>query len=383
MANQPVRILLAKVGLDGHDRGVKVLARALRDAGMEVIYTGLWQTPASCAQAAVQEDPDILGTSFHSAAHTTLVPVIRDELKKQGRPDLTVVLGGIIPESDVAPMKAAGVSAVFLPESSLEHIVTTCRTLGHAAHERRRAAQQADGAKWLSSLKGSKHIATLGRVMTWVESSGGDAKELPKELANHQRGATRVIGITGAPGVGKSTLIGQLLKALRKRGQTVAAVAVDPASPITGGSLLGDRARMGLTVDDTGVFVRSCASRGAMGGLAPTTEVMLRAIDYAGMDIAIIETVGAGQNDVAIRHVGSPVVLTLMPGAGDELQLEKAGITEIADVFVINKADLEGADRLAAQIRDTIGRDKPIVKTTASRGEGIDELADTLLKFKR
>jgi LAO/AO transport system kinase len=117
-----------------------------------------------------------------------------------------------------------------------------------------------------------------------------------------------------------------------------------------------------------------------MGGLAPTTDGMLRAIDRAGIDLAIVETVGAGQNDVAIRHVASPVVLTLMPGAGDELQLEKAGITEIADIFVINKADLDGADRLAAQIRETLGRDKPIIKTVASRGEGIDALAEALVR---
>ncbi|MEE8169794.1 MAG: GTP-binding protein, partial [Phycisphaerae bacterium] len=222
-----------------------------------------------------------------------------------------------------------------------------------------------------------KHAA-IGRVMTWIEA--GDAlPAVPEAIGAHDRRRMRVIGVTGAPGVGKSTLIGQLIKALRRREKTVAVLAVDPVSPITGGALLGDRARMALTADDQGVYVRSCASRGTMGGLAPTTDLMLRVLDLSGIDVAVVETVGAGQNDVEIRHVASPVVLVLMPGAGDELQLAKAGITEVADVFVINKADLNGADRLAAQIRDTLGADKTIVKTVASRGEGIDALADALL----
>ncbi len=378
MDQQPVRILLAKVGLDGHDRGVKVLARAFRDAGMEVIYTGLWQTPATSAKAAVEEDVDILGASFHSAAHDTLVPIIKTELARQGRPDIPLVIGGIIPPGDMPAMKAAGVAAVFEPETSLEAIITECRRIGQQAQRQRREGIAAHGNEWLGKLP--KHDrAALGLVLSWIESGGADGNP-PAALADHKRARLRAIGITGAPGVGKSTLIGQILRELRRREKSVAAIAVDPASPITGGSLLGDRARMSQSAADDGVFVRSCASRGMMGGLAPTTDTMLRAIDRAGIDIAIVETVGAGQNDVAIRHVARPVVLVLMPGAGDELQLEKAGITEIADVFVINKADLDGADRLAAQIRDTIGKAKPIVKTVASRGEGISELADVLLR---
>lgn len=377
MRQPPTRILLAKVGLDGHDRGVKVLARALRDSGMEVIYTGLWQTPATAAKAAVEEDVDILGASFHSAAHSTLVPIIKTELQRQGRGDIPLVIGGIIPPADVPEMMAAGVSAVFEPESSLEKIITECRRIGVAAQQQRRDGIARDGARWLTALPTRDHAA-LGRVLSWIELGDRNGR-MPAPLASKDPLRLRAVGITGAPGVGKSTLIGQLLRELRKRGKSVAAIAVDPVSPITGGALLGDRARMSLTAADENVFVRSAASRGMMGGLAPTTEGMLRAIDRAGMDMAIVETVGAGQNDVMIRHVARPVVLVLMPGAGDELQLEKAGITEIADVFVINKADLEGADRLASQIRDTIGRNVPIVKTVASRGEGIGELADVLL----
>ncbi len=380
MKNAPVRILLAKVGLDGHDRGVKVLARGLRDAGMEVIYTGLWQTPAGAAKAAVEEDADVLGVSFHSAAHLTLVPIIMAELKARGRPDIPVVIGGIIPPDDVAAMKAAGVGAVLETECSMEQIVATVNQLAAAARGRREAAW-ADGAidRWMgASAKGDR--AALGQMLTWIENAAAhqeQAARLPSD-----RGTTIVVGMTGPPGVGKSTLIGRLLKEFRERGKQVAVVAVDPASPITGGALLGDRARMTQNAGDEGVFLRSSASRGQLGGLAPSTGRMVEAIRRCQVDVVVIETVGAGQNDVAIREWASPLVLLMMPGAGDELQLEKAGVTEVADIFVINKADLPGADRLEVQIRDTLGGRRPVVQTVASHGQGIAALADAILAHK-
>ena len=379
MQRAATRIVLAKVGLDGHDRGVKVLARSLRDAGMEVIYTGLWQTPAAAAKAAVEEDADVLGVSFHSAAHLTLVPIVMGELKKLGRPDLPVAIGGIIPPDDVQPMRDAGVSAVFEPETSMETILREVNRLADGSRDRRRKDLSDGGLdRWATAMAGGDRAA-LGRVLTWVEN---DAK--PDDVPGKIRGAaqsTIVVGVTGAPGVGKSTLIGRLLKELRKRNKTVAVVAVDPASPITGGALLGDRARMTLSADDPGVFVRSAASRGELGGLAPTTGPMIHALQRAKIDVLIVETVGAGQNDVAVRKWANPLVLLMMPGAGDELQLAKAGITEVAQVFVINKADLPGADRLERQIIETLGPDRPVVQTVASKGGGISELADVLLKF--
>lgn len=375
MKETPTRILLAKVGLDGHDRGVKVLARGLRDAGMEVIYTGLWQTPAGAAKAAVEEDADVLGVSFHSAAHMTLVPIIMQEMQAHGRADMPVVIGGIIPHDDVPAMKAVGVSAILETESSMAAIVSTIHEQARAA----RAKRPQDGALDLlvtEAAKGSR--SATGRLLTWVENDAGrdEAAQRIPESAH----PTIVVGMTGAPGVGKSTLIGRLLKELRGRGKRVAVLAVDPASPITGGALLGDRARMTQNAGDEGVFLRSSASRGELGGLAPTTDGMVRALRHAKYDVVIIETVGAGQNDVTVRRLARPVVLLLMPGAGDELQLDKAGITEVANVFVINKADLPGADRLDAQIRETLGSKRPVIKTVASHGEGIADLADVLLK---
>jgi LAO/AO transport system kinase len=380
MAETPIRILLAKVGLDGHDRGVKVLARALRDAGMEVIYTGLWQTPASSAKAAVEEDVDVLGASFHSAAHLTLVPVMMQELAKRGRPDLPVVIGGIIPAPDVPDMMKSGVAAVLETEASMEHIVGTLRDVATRTRAAR-AAAAGNGTleQWIGASRQGERTA-LGRVLTWVENEASTDQICATFPVS--TGGTIVVGMTGAPGVGKSTLIGRVIKELRERYKRVAVLAVDPASPLTGGALLGDRARMTQSASDEGVFLRSSASRGELGGLAPTTSGMIRAICAANYDVLVIETVGAGQNDVTARHFASPLVLLLMPGAGDELQLDKAGITEVADIFVINKADLPGATRLEAQIKDTLGSRRPVVKTVASHGEGVSEMVDVILAHK-
>lgn len=380
MKQSPVRILLAKVGLDGHDRGVKVLARALRDAGFEVIYTGLWQTPAGAAKAAIEEDVDILGVSFHSAAHMTLVPILMQEMKAIGRTDMPVVIGGIIPHDDVQAMKDAGVAAIFETEATMDSIVQTIRDLA-ARVRQARAHATANGSLdgWMSGAREGNRPA-LGRLLTWVENDA-TAEEVSRRLPDAAT-QTIVVGMTGAPGVGKSTLIGRLLKELRSRGKQVAALAVDPASPLTGGALLGDRARMTSIAGDPGVFLRSSASRGELGGLAPTTGAMLQVMRQSKVDVIVIETVGSGQNDVTVRHIASPLVLLLMPGAGDELQLEKAGITEVAEIFVINKSDLPGADRLEAQIKETLGSDRPVIKTIASHGQGIAELADAILAHK-
>lgn len=380
MQKTPTRMLLAKVGLDGHDRGVKVLARGLRDAGMEVIYTGLWQTPAAAAKAAVEEDADVLGVSFHSAAHMTLVPIIMQEMKARGRADMPVVIGGIIPPDDVQAMKDAGCAAVLETEASMQSIVATLNALADKTRAAR-AAAHANGSleKWIdAAAQGDR--AALARVLTWIENEAS-----PDQAAARLKGQTDgtiIVGMTGPPGVGKSTLIGKLLKEFRTRGKQVAVVAVDPASPLTGGALLGDRARMTQNAGDPGVFLRSSASRGQLGGLAPSTAAMVQAIRRSKVDVVMIETVGAGQNDVSVYHLASPLVLLMMPGAGDDLQLEKAGITEVAEIFVINKADLPGATRLEAQIRDTLGSGRPIVQTVASHGQGISELADAILAHK-
>jgi LAO/AO transport system kinase len=201
-------------------------------------------------------------------------------------------------------------------------------------------------------------------------------------LAPHA-GHARVIGLTGSPGVGKSTSTSALVTAYRARGKRVGVLAIDPSSPFSGGALLGDRVRMGEHTTDDGVFIRSMASRGHLGGLSWATPQALRVLSAAGCDVVLIETVGVGQAEVQVASLADTTLVLLAPGMGDGIQAAKAGILEIADVFVVNKADRDGADTVARDLRHmlTYGQrewDIPIVKTVASRGEGVEEVVDAI-----
>ncbi|MBX6371454.1 MAG: methylmalonyl Co-A mutase-associated GTPase MeaB [Acidothermus sp.] len=191
-----------------------------------------------------------------------------------------------------------------------------------------------------------------------------------------------VVGITGPPGVGKSTLTAALVRHFRRNGERVAVVAVDPSSPVTGGALLGDRIRMQEFADDQGVFIRSMAARGHLGGLAPATPRVVRLLQNVGFPVVLVETVGVGQQDVAVASVADTVVVVQEPGAGDAVQAAKAGILEIADIVVVNKADWPHAAETARDLREAVGpRGEgwrvPVVRTVASRGE-LDELLEAL-----
>jgi GTPase len=228
----------------------------------------------------------------------------------------------------------------------------------------------------------------LARAITAVENRLPQSAELLKALFPHT-GHSRVIGLTGAPGAGKSTLVDQLAKEYRKAGKTVGIIAVDPTSPYTGGAILGDRIRMGSHYADPGIYIRSMATRGSLGGLARTTADVASVLDASGRDIILIETVGVGQDEVDIVRLAEVTVVILVPGMGDDVQTIKAGIMEIADVFVINKSDREGAERVEREIRAmqslSIRKDEwvpPIVKTVASEGRGLDELAKAISKYQ-
>ena len=199
-----------------------------------------------------------------------------------------------------------------------------------------------------------------------------------------------MIGVTGPPGAGKSTLVDRLIAQLRAGGQTVGIVAVDPTSPFTGGAILGDRVRMQAHAGDDGVFIRSMATRGHLGGLSRSTSEVALLLDAAGKDIVLIETVGVGQDEVDIVRTADVSIVVIVPGAGDEVQTLKAGIMEIADIFVVNKADRDGADRTVASIEallslQTYGPHEwrpPIVKTTATTGDGVTDLVDAIGRFR-
>jgi LAO/AO transport system kinase len=203
-------------------------------------------------------------------------------------------------------------------------------------------------------------------------------------------GRAYVVGVTGPPGAGKSTLVDRLTSEIRRGGQTVGVIAVDPTSPFTGGAVLGDRVRMAAQSSDPGVFIRSMATRGHLGGLSRATSDAALVLDAAGKDVVIIETVGVGQDEVDIVRAADVSILTLVPGSGDEVQTLKAGIMEIADIFVVNKADYEGADRLVQAIVSsltlhTFGPDDwrpPVLKTEATTAAGVAELLAAIVRYR-
>jgi len=223
----------------------------------------------------------------------------------------------------------------------------------------------------------------LARVLTRVEDGSEDKLREIVALLHPHTGKAHLVGITGSPGVGKSTLTSALIAEWRARGRTVAVLAVDPSSPFSGGALLGDRVRMQDHVMDPGVYVRSMASRGHLGGLSWATPQALLVLDAAGFDVVIVETVGVGQAEVEIASMADTTIVALAPGMGDAIQAAKAGILEVADVFCVNKADRDGADRTARELRDMqqLGHGDwlaPIRKTVAATGQGIAELADAV-----
>ena len=225
----------------------------------------------------------------------------------------------------------------------------------------------------------------LARLLSLVEDESPQVRSVIKDLLS-ATGGTRIIGLTGAPGVGKSTMTGALVGAFRASGHKVAVLAVDPSSPLTGGALLGDRIRMQAHATDDHVFIRSMANRGQLGGLAAATPQAIRVLDAAGFDLILVETVGVGQDEVDIASLADSVIVLVAPGMGDSIQAAKAGILEVADLFVVNKADKPDAQQVVRDLRNMIalagrGEDDwkpPIVSTVAVRNEGIQELVSRL-----
>jgi methylmalonyl-CoA mutase cobalamin-binding domain/chain len=350
LAHRP-RVLLGKMGLDGHDRGVKLIARALRDSGVHVIYSGLWQTPRSLAISARDEDADCIACSMMSNSHLVLVPRLVDECGSVGRPDMVVNVGGIIPQEDVQTLLDGGVHRIFHTGTSMEMIVDSVRD---ATHE-------------YTALESDHATAVLGRNLSLAHA--GRRPDAPR------RRPQRVIGLTGSPGAGKSTLVAAMASEAVHRGERLAVVAFDPMSPITSGALLGDRLRVDFNSVDEAVFYRSLAIEGEDYATLPD---IVELIGGAGFDTLLIETVGAGQNDVQIRRYVDSTAVVVVPGMGDAVQIDKAGILEIADRFIVNKADYDGESELVGRLME-IAAGRSIHETIATQGKGVVELLDDLL----
>ncbi|MEO7195239.1 MAG: methylmalonyl Co-A mutase-associated GTPase MeaB [Pseudonocardiaceae bacterium] len=232
----------------------------------------------------------------------------------------------------------------------------------------------------------------VARLISLVEDGAPELREIAAALARHT-GRAQVVGITGAPGVGKSTSVSGLVTALRAAGKRVGVLAVDPSSPFSGGALLGDRVRMQDHATDEGVFIRSMATRGHLGGIAWATPQALRVLDAAGCDVVLVETVGVGQSEVEVAALADTTVVLLAPGAGDGIQAAKAGILEVADVFVVNKSDREGAEQAVRDLKYMISLGRrgtagpswrpPIVATVATTGKGVEDFVGAIEEHRR
>jgi LAO/AO transport system kinase len=240
---------------------------------------------------------------------------------------------------------------------------------------------------WAQQVRAGE-VRAISRAITAIENQAPLAEPLLKELFAYT-GSAYLTGVTGAPGTGKSTLVDRLAAHYRKLDQPVGVIAVDPTSPYSGGAILGDRIRMQSHAGDSGIFIRSMATRGFLGGLARTTSEVALLLDAAGKRQILIETVGVGQDEVDIVRLADCVLVVLVPGLGDDIQNMKAGLMEIGDIFVLNKADREGADRLEEQLHAMLalvvpknGWHPPVVRTVATENAGIDALADAMAKFR-
>ena len=324
--------MISKPGLDGHDRGAVLIVQALRDAGFDVIYTGLRRTPRQIAVAAAQEDVDVLGASCMSGAHTALLGAVVEELGAlHWRPTL-LLAGGVIPATDAAGVEAMGFIAVFGPGTSLKHITEIITE--QIPVRTTRCATSAPG--W---------VQTATQLTTLELDTTGPAQKLPP--------SGRIVVVAGQGGSGKSTLIGSLIKSAQERDLKLAVLANDPASPRSGGSILADRLRMPMDFDADRVLIRSLPVHVAGEIVASSCGQMATNL-AADCDLVIVETIGVGQNQPATCAWSHSTVAVVAPGGGDHWQLRKNSLVETCDTLVINKCDLPEAQQHMLEVQQVL-----------------------------
>src|SRR5262245_1930386 len=367
------RVLLSKIGLDGHDRGIRIVARGLREAGFHVIYAGMWLSPEAVVQAALDEDVSWLGISLLSGAHMTLVPRVQELMRQRGMHDVGILIGGIIPDEDVPRLLELGVKGIFGPGTPISKIV-------EFLHQNTKSTDMTD----LAQRFRQHDRRALSRLLTLAAQGvlPDSLREEVLETSSDRPCAGRTVALTGGGGVGKSSLIARLVDRFRRQDQTVAVLCCDPESSLTGGALLGDRVRIATPAEDQGRYIRSLSTRAGQQAIAAHLNVLMDLLRLYGFQTVVLETVGAGQGDIAVRELADRLVVLLQPETGDELQWEKAGILEVADVVVIHKSDLPGAEATYSQVHELLNlpgcRAVPVLKVSAAKDTGLEPLCEAL-----
>lgn len=369
------RILLAKGGLDGHMRSLEELAIFFRDAGFEVIYLGMYQAPEAIAQAAFQEDVDVVGVSMLSGGHRGVFRELMS-LFAVSQEEWAVIAGGIYPSDDQEMLKELGVRHIFLPGTSIQdEIIPALRNI--------ELPERHDSVNELFVALRQGNQRALAKFITLLTLDNKEAQDLVRPESS--RTSSHIVGFTGTGGVGKSSLIEHLVKYVYREGR-VATLFVDPPA-LSGGVFLGDRIRLHRPetldiVTSPNVFLRSLAAREVWKGMTRETPAVLEALRRARYETILLESVGVGQYDLGFKEYVDTMVLVVHPDMGDEIQMMKGGMIETADVIVVNKSDRPGADTAVSLLKHFFSETRedgwrvPVVRTCASpgTGEGIEEL---------
>jgi len=363
------KILLVKGGLDGHDRGIQIVTKALRDSGFDVIYGGLYCSPEEIAAITIQENVDVVGISTHSGNHLGIFSETIKILKEKTNTHWPIIGGGIIPANDIPALEKMGVDKIYLPSTNITEIVEFIK--GLKLMKRKKESQQKTIER---ILKGE--VFAAASLMSLVEQGDNNAKKIISKLPDLSP-QTIVVGITGFGGVGKSTLINKLIEHFRKDRKTVGVIACDPVS-VSRGAVMGDRIRMKDHAQDEGVFIRSIVQRQNFKGVTPTTPSIIKILGAMKKDIIIVETAGAGQENSGFKDLVKVLVWVSVPGLGDKIQMLKGGGIETANIIVVNQSDKAASYLTFQDLKEHFENTKKICKTNSLTGEGISELVKAI-----